>query len=95
MPSPTDAPANQKPTPVSRRGGRAELLRTAQIYDVRQAEAMPTGDLCVAVLVGDEQCTPHVHGLRAPRTRWAEIFGRLAAEDAAFAALLRGVLAAT
>jgi hypothetical protein len=90
--SPTDAStAEQKPAAKSR-PARTRVLRTAQIYAVRGAEALHTGDITVAVLVGDEACEPHTHGLRAPRERWVELVGTMAAEDAEFAALLRARL---
>lgn len=94
MSAPTTDPAEQKNAETSRPrpAARTRVLRTAQIYDVRTAEAMPTGDLCVAVMIGDEQCEPHLHGLRAPRARWARIFGEFAAADPEFAALARAHL---
>ena len=84
-----DETAEQKPAEKSRRSARVRVLRTAQIYDVGAAEGVPTGDLTIAVLVGDEQCEPHLHGLRAPRERWLKIIRRLIAEDPALGEALR------
>lgn len=86
------SPSYAKASQGTRRAGWRGVLRTAQIYAVGEAEAVPTGDIVLVVLVGDEECEPHHHGLRAPRIRWVEAFARMAAKDPELTALLRARL---
>lgn len=87
------SPAQQKcPSPSSARGGYAktqaarEPLLVAQIYEAHEAKAYPTGDLVALVHIGDPQCEPHKHGLRASRATWAALITGLFAADPFLAA---------
>lgn len=85
---PSETTLHHKPAAKSRQ----PVLPVAQIYEVAEARSFPTGDAAVVVRIGDAECEPHLHGLRASRARWVEIFAGLASADPVFAALLRARL---
>lgn len=70
----------------------AEPLRVAQIYGFKSVKSFPSGDAAVVVLIGDAACTPHLHGLRASRTDWAEIITGLVRADPFLAERVRRAL---
>jgi hypothetical protein len=67
--------------PYEKTRERREALSVAQIYAVKGAKSFPTGDSAVVVQIGDPRCAPHLHGIRASRDTWVEIFAQLAAAD--------------
>lgn len=86
MPSPSAKPAQQKTPPAAT---PSPALKVAQVYAVRSAKAYPTGDLLGVVHIGDADCEPHAHGLRASIGTWVELFAALAAADPFFAERVR------
>ena len=75
-----------KATPAAASG---TVVKVAQIYAVRSAKSYPTGDLMSVVQIGDADCEPHAHGLRASIATWVELVAELAAADPFFAERLR------
>lgn len=55
------------------------MLPVAEIFSFERVEVIGR-EAVVTVLIGDEKCPPHNHGLRAPAARWVEIFAALAAD---------------
>lgn len=86
--SSTDAPTAQQKTAEKSRPARERVLPVAQIYRVMDGEAQGRSAM-ITLLVGDENCPPKKHGIRASHADWVEIFRTLSAEDAALGEQLR------
>lgn len=71
---------------------RERVLPVAEIFSVLNAERAGA-EVIVTAIVGDDRNPAKRHGLRAPRTRWVELFSLLAAEDPALADKFRETLA--
>lgn len=67
----------------------ARTLKVAQIYALIGVKSFPTGDAALVVQIGDPECAPHRHGIRASRQVWADAIARLLAADPALAAAVR------
>ncbi|MBC8010055.1 MAG: hypothetical protein H7067_08160 [Burkholderiales bacterium] len=97
MPTASQSAAEHKtPAATSAGAGRsatrradAEALKVAQIYALIDAKSYPTGDAALVVQIGDPECAPHRHGIRASRLLWADIIARLLAGDPALAAAVK------
>lgn len=90
MPSPYAKSEKQKAPPAATPpAASAQVVKVAQIYAVRSVKAYPTGDLMSVVQIGDADCAPHAHGLRAPIATWVEIVAGLAEACPHFAERLR------
>ncbi|MCX6952938.1 MAG: hypothetical protein NTV51_12350, partial [Verrucomicrobia bacterium] len=59
----------------------SRVLPVAEIFSFHRAEQIGP-EVLVTVVVGDAEHTPHSHGLRAPLSRWAEMFAAVAADPA-------------
>ncbi len=80
------------PTTPPSKSPRTRTLPVAEIFSFTRAERHG-GEAIVTVLVGDAEHQPHLHGLRAPESRWVEIVSGLAAADPVLAARLAGAIA--
>ncbi len=80
------------PTTLPAKSPRTRTLPVAEIFSFARAERLG-GEAIVTVLVGDAEHQPHLHGLRAPESRWVEIVTGLAAADPVLAARIAGAVA--